>query len=556
MKKSMPIGVDDFKEVREGYYFVDKTDFITQLIENHSKVTLITRPRRFGKTLTMSMLDYFFSIDRKEDSQNLFQGLAIEKSGGEYMKHRGQYPVVFISLKNIQGRTWRDMLDNMRIIFSDMYRQFAYLAKSESLDEGLKEYFQKILYEKAMPNERVFALTRLTDMLKLHHDKPVILLIDEYDAPIQQAWERGFYDECIGFMRQFLGSALKTNPSLDFSVLTGVLRIAKESIFSGLNNLDVCSVLRDKYADVFGFTPEEVATLTEEVGKPDVLPELKRWYDGYRFGGKEIYNPLSVISYMDNKCRPQPYWMNTSNNSILRELVSHADYLQIKALRGLLEDIPVSVSLNEGVIYEEIGRDRSALYTMLLTTGYLTVAEDIPTSYDRYLLRIPNEEIKRVYSMEILNTIVEGMDRDTFDSLFDFLFTGQREDFAYLLQKIVLQFASTYDTASKESFYHGFMLGMAALFLGRQYTVESNRESGYGRFDLALFPKDVKKSGVLMEFKAAEKESDLEEKAEDALKQIEEKQYDTEFKKRGISSVWKYGIAFFGKHVCVKMKDE
>ena len=554
MNKAMPIGVDDFKKVRENYYFVDKTDFIRQLIDSHSDVTLITRPRRFGKTLTMSMLEYFFSIDRKKDSIDLFQGLAIERAGTDYMKHQGQYPVIFISLKNIQGSTWNDMLDDMSIIFSDIYRKFRYLAQSNAIDDGLKAYFQKILYEKTLPNERVFALSRLTDMLKMHHGKPVILLIDEYDAPIQQAWERGFYGECIRFMRQFLGSALKTNASLDFAVLTGVLRIAKESIFSGLNNLDVCSILRDKYSTVFGFTPEEVAKLTEDIGKPEVLPELKQWYDGYRFGSSEIYNPLSVISYIDNQCLPRPYWMNTSNNSILRELVSHADYLQIKALRGLLHDVPVSVSLNEGVIYDQIGKDRSALYTMLLTTGYLTVSENIPTSYDRYLLRIPNEEIKRVYSMEILNTIVEGIDRDTFDGLFDLLFTGQSEDFAYLLQKILLRFASTYDTANRESFYHGFMLGMAALFLDRNYTVESNRESGYGRFDLAIFPKDTNKAGVLMEFKATNSEAQLEDKADEALRQIEGRQYGTEFEKRGISKVWKYGIAFCGKQIHVKMK--
>ena len=554
MSTAMPIGVDDFKKVRENYYFVDKTDFIRQLIDSHSDVTLITRPRRFGKTLTMSMLEYFFSIDRKKESQGLFSGLSIEKSGTAYMNHLGAHPIIFISLKNVSGDTWESIVKSLGFALADLYRSFNYLSQSAVVDDSLKIYLQKVIYENATQDELAVSLLRLTTMLHQHYGKPVILLIDEYDAPIQQAWERGFYGECIRFMRQFLGSALKTNASLDFAVLTGVLRIAKESIFSGLNNLDVCSILRDKYSTVFGFTPEEVAKLTEDIGKPEVLPELKQWYDGYRFGSSEIYNPLSVISYIDNQCLPRPYWMNTSNNSILRELVSHADYLQIKALRGLLHDTPVSVSLNEGVIYDQIGKDRSALYTMLLTTGYLTVSENIPTSYDRYLLRIPNEEIKRVYSMEILNTIVEGMDRDTFDGLFDLLFTGQSEDFAYLLQKILLRFASTYDTANKESFYHGFMLGMAALFLGRNYTVESNRESGYGRFDLAIFPKDTNKAGVLMEFKATNSEAQLEDKADEALRQIEGRQYGTEFEKRGISKVWKYGIAFCGKQIHVKMK--
>lgn len=553
MNTAMPIGVDDFREVRKKYYFVDKTDFIRQLIDGHSKVTLITRPRRFGKTLTMSMLEYFFSNDKKDESKNLFQGLTIERAGMMYMQYQGQYPVILVSLKNIQGRTWAEMLEDMNIIFSDLYRKFGYLAQSNAIDEGLKAYFQKILYEKATPTERAFALSRLTDMLKMCYGKSVIVLIDEYDAPIQQSWEYGFYDECISFMRKFLGSALKSNNSLDFAVLTGVLRIAKESIFSGLNNLDVCSILRNKYSDVFGFTPEEITKMTEDVGVPEAVPELKEWYDGYRFGNSQLYNPLSVVSYIDNHCLPQPYWINTSNNAILRELLSHADDSRIKALRGLLHDEPVSVSLNEGVIYSQIGCDQSALYTMLLTTGYLTVSEDIRTSFDRYLLRIPNEEIKRVYSIEILNTIAKGINRDTFDDLFDLLFTGQCENFARQLQKILLQFVSTYDTTYKESFYHGFMLGIAALFIGKEYVVESNHESGYGRFDLAIFPKDTLKNGVIMEFKAAESESQLEKKATQALRQIEEKRYDTEFEKRGISKIWKYGISFYGKHVYVKV---
>ena len=552
MNKAMPIGIEDFKDVRENYYFVDKTDFIRQLIDAHSNAIMITRPRRFGKTLTMSMLDYFFSIDRKKDSANLFQGLAIERAGADYMKHQGQYPVVFVSFKNIQGCTWNDMLDDMSIIFSGMYRKFGYLMQSNAVDDGLKVYFQKIVYKKATPTELRFALVRLTDMLKMHYGKPAIVLIDEYDAPIQQARKCGFYDECTNFMQCFLGSALKTNESLDFAVLTGVFRIITESICSGLNNLDDYSLLRDKYSNIFGFTPQEIAKLMSDVGKPEVLPELKQWYDGYQFGNTEIYNPLSVISYIDNHCLPRPYWMNTSNNSILRELVSHADYLLMKELLGLLHDIPISVSLNEGAMYDQIGKDRSAAYTMLLLRGYLAISEKIPTSYARYSLRIPNEEIKRVYSMEILNTIIDGVDKNTFDGLFNLLCTGQHKDFAYLLQKLLLQFASTYGTVDKENFYHGFMLSMAALFLGRNYTVESNRESGYERFDLAIFPKDTNKAGVLMEFKAAESESMLQEKSQEALQQIEDKKYDAEFAKRGITTVWKYGVAFCGANCQAK----
>lgn len=555
MNTAMPIGVDDFKEVREKYYFVDKTDFIRQLIDKHSKVTLITRPRRFGKTLTMSMLEYFFSIDKKEISQSLFSGLSIEKMGQPYMQYLGTRPVISISLKNVQSDTWESTLNLFGIFLADLYDKFSYLPESPYINEASKEYFFKIWHGKATKEEMMVALLRLTKMLQLYYGKQVIVLIDEYDAPVQKAWESGFYDECIGFMRQFLGSVLKTNEALDFAVLTGVLRIAKESIFSGLNNLDVCSILRDKYSEIFGFTTAEVMTLTKDLNITSSLPEIKKWYDGYRFGNSEIYNPLSVVSYVDNHCNPQPYWMNTSNNAILRNLLSHADYLRIKALHGLLQDTPISVSLNEGVNYNQIETDQSALYTMLLTTGYLTVLQDIPTSYDRYLLRIPNEEIKRVYSAEILNSIAPGISRDTFDNLFDFLFTGHSEDFAYLLQKILARFVSTYDTANKESFYHGFMLGMAALFLGKEYITESNRESGFGRFDLAIFPKDSQKAGVIMEFKAADSEDKMRSKALDAIRQIEEKHYDEEFHKRGITSIWKYGISFYGKKICVESTE-
>ena len=552
MHTHMPIGVDNFKEIQEKYYFVDKTDFIRQLIDAHSKVTLITRPRRFGKTLTMSMLDYFFSIDKKESTGSLFSGLAIERQGETYMKYRGTCPVISISLKNVQQNTWKGTVNLLGLFLADLYGKFEYLYHSDKVSDALKEYFHTILHNQGTEEDLIVALYRLTKMLQCHYGKPVIVLIDEYDAPIQKSWECHFYEDCIGFMRQFLGSVLKSNEALDFAILTGVLRVAKESIFSGLNNLDVCSILRDKYSNIFGFTPSEVSKMTEDLGVSLVMPELKKWYDGYRFGKQDIYNPLSVVSYIDNECRPEPYWMNTSNNSILRELLLHADYLRIKALHGLLEDKPVSVSLDEGVIYDRIGTDQSALYTMLLTTGYLTIAKDITTSYDRYLLRIPNEEIKRVYGIEILNSIAKGVNRDTFDSLFDLLFTGQSEDFAYQLQKILLQFVSTYDAANKECFYHGFILGMAALFLGKDYIVESNRGSGFGRFDIAIFPKDTSKAGVIMEFKSADSEPSMKKKAKEAVKQIEEKQYLTEFSKRGIKHVWTYGIAFYGKKVWVE----
>ena len=553
MNVRMPIGVDDFKELRENYYFIDKTDFIRQLIDDHSKVTLITRPRRFGKTLTMSMLEYFFSIDKKEESKDLFHGLAVEKAGLSYMKHRGVYPVIFISLKDGQSPSWEQMLNFFRLFLRRLYLQYAYLIKADRLDACMKEDYYRIVNRQADQTEMAFALTRLMEMMQAYHGQPVILLLDEYDAPIQYAWDHGYYDQCIGFMRQFLSSALKTNRALNFAVLTGVLRVAKESIFSGLNNLSVCSVLTRKYSNILGFTPAETAVMAEDLGVEKKLPELRQWYDGYRFGTDDMYNPWSVINYIDNECTPMPYWVHTSGNYILKQLLSHADCLRIKELQGLLEGKTVTVSLNETVMYDQIEKDASALYTLLLTTGYLTIESASPTTYNRYSLRIPNEEIKQVYSQEILNTIAVGADRNTFDTLFDALFSGQEKDFEDRLQQILLRFASTYDTANKESFYHGFMLGISALFLDKQYIVESNRESGYGRFDIAIFPKDTQKAGVILEFKAADKMDSLEEKAGEALRQIQDKQYAAEFAKQEIASVWKYGIAFCGKQVYVKL---
>ena len=553
MNVRMPIGVDDFKELRENYYFIDKTDFIRQLIDDHSKVTLITRPRRFGKTLTMSMLEYFFSIDKKEESKDLFHGLAVEKAGVSYMKHRGVYPVIFISLKDGQSPSWEQMLNFFRLFLRRLYLQYAYLMKADTLDDCMKEDYHRIVNRQADQTEMAFALTRLMEMMQAYYGQPVILLLDEYDAPIQYAWDHGYYDQCIGFMRQFLSSALKTNRALDFAVLTGVLRVAKESIFSGLNNLSVCSVLTRKYSNILGFTPAETAAMAKDLGVEKKLPELRQWYDGYRFGTEDMYNPWSVINYMDNECTPMPYWVHTSGNYILKQLLSHADCLRIKELQGLLDGKTVTVSLNETVMYDQIEKDASALYTLLLTTGYLTIESASPTTYNRYFLRIPNEEIKQVYSQEILNTVAVGTDRNTFDTLFDALFSGQEKDFEDQLQQILLRFASTYDTANKESFYHGFMLGISALFLDKQYIVESNRESGYGRFDIAIFPKDTQKAGVILEFKAADRTESLEKQADEALQQIQDRQYEVEFAKQEIASVWKYGVAFCGKQVCVKM---
>lgn len=553
MNKAMPIGVDDFKEVRENYYFVDKTDFIRQLIDSHSDVTLITRPRRFGKTLTMSMLEYFFSIDRVKESDNLFHGLAIEKAGTEYMKYQGKSPVIFISLKDIKNASWESMLDQWGLFIRNVYLRYKYLCTSDTIDDDMEEDFYRITKRKANENELADSLAKLMEIMQAYYDKPVILLIDEYDALIQQAWERGFYDECIGFMRRFLGRALKTNASLDFAVLTGVLRIAKESIFSGLNNLDVCSVMTDQYSDVFGFTADEVSDIASVLQRRHMLPDIQAWYDGYHFGKADIYNPWSVINFFDKQTLAD-YWVNTSGNAILRQLMKQTDEEQKEALLSLLHGDSVTAVIREGVIYDDIGENPDALYTMLLTTGYLTAIHKQNT-FGGQLCRlvIPNREVKDAYRAEVLERMRGRLAASSLLLMMEDLIAGYVVPFSKTLERYIAYLVSSYDAANKESFYHGFLLGMTALFVP-EYVVESNRESGYGRFDIAIFPKDTDKAGVLMEFKAADSEAQLKDKADEALRQIEEKQYGTEFEKRGISKVWKYGIAFCGKQIHVKMK--
>ena len=551
----MPIGIDDFQKIRdEHYYFVDKTDFIRQLIDEHSAVTLITRPRRFGKTLTMSMLEYFFSIEKEKQSRHLFDGLSVAKAGSEYMAHRGQYPVIFLTLKGIEDFTWPEMVRDFSLFMSDLCVQHEYLL-TEGIPEARIKAFQRLMDAEADENELARSLALLMQLMKRYYGKNIILLLDEYDAPIQHAWKHRFYEECISFMRKFLGNVLKTNDNLDFAVLTGVTRISKESIFSGLNNLKVCSVLDEDYADIFGFTTADVARMAADLQHEKELPEIQDWYDGYRFGGIEIYNPWSVINFFD-RGRIGDYWINTSGNSILRQLLQFRSFQQEKYLYALLKGQSVPAVIREGLVYDDLKRHKDALYSMLVTTGYLTVVEKRQMPGGPFCrLQIPNKEIRDAYQFEILQRMKDTMAVSDLYAMLDALLCGDAETFSDDLQHYIAQFVSAYDAANKESFYHGLLLGMTALVLN-DYTVESNRESGYGRFDLAIFPKEMGRAGVIMEFKVAADENEMEEKAQEALQQIEDREYVTEFQKRGVKEVWKYGIAFCGKKVCVAKGSE
>ncbi len=551
-KRPMPVGIEDFRKlIQREYYFVDKTRFIRELMDVQTEVTLITRPRRFGKTLSLSMLRYFFGLENGEENRKLFRGLDIERAGEKYMREQGTRPVVFLTIKEVQAGKFSGMVAKLSEVLRQLYGQLEYLKDSESLSEQDRKYFMAVLDKAASGENLQFALSNLMKMLEKHHGKKPILLLDEYDAPILSAWENGYYKECIDFMRGFLGSAFKTNPSLHFAVLTGVTRVSKESIFSGLNNLDVCGVLSDSYADAFGFTQEEAARLMEECGVGDKLPELKKWYDGYRFGQVDIYNPWSVINFIKNGCKFRPYWMNTSGNAILKDLLRRVDTRRHKELQGLVQGKAVESPVLENIIYADVHRNRDALFMMLMTTGYLKPVgtwQDVDCA-DWVLLKIPNLEVRMAYRKEILGHIVpsqgETLLRDMLRSMTD----GDAEGFRENLSDLLRDFVSYHDTAAQpESFYHGLVLGLAVLLDG-EYRVASNRESGYGRFDIAFFPLKDGAPGVLLELKSAKSEENMEEQAKEALLQIEDKAYLAELSRQGVKDIWKYGIAFHGKKV-------
>ena len=548
----MPVGVDDFRQVRQQYYYVDKTDFIRQLIDGHAKGTLITRPRRFGKTLSLSMLYYFFTLKEAEENRALFDGSMVEKAGERYMAEQGTRPVVFLSLKDIKEDTIEGMLAGFAMVMKDVYNSFRFLLEGDTLHQEEKAVFEAILSIKADRATLQYSLKDLTAYLNRYYQKPVLVLIDEYDAPVQYAWDYGYYKEAIVFVRNYLSSVLKTNPYLDFAVLTGVLRIAKES-FSSLNNLEVASVAFGSYMEVMGFTYGEIEQMAADFKASDKLPEIKAWYDGYNFAGQEIYNPWSVVNYFRKNCQPAAYWVNTSGNAILKHLLKEAKASQVRDLYALLQGERVRAQLVEGVIYEDIGESTSALYSMLLNTGYLTLAAipDFSTG-ERASLRIPNLEIRLLFQREVMNYLERaGSDENLLVAITEAIMEGRGTDFAESLANFLRFSVSFYDTANRESFYHGLMLGLLATLMPR-FEVLSNREAGFGRFDIAIFPGKNQQVGALLEFKVAEKEEELQERAREALAQIRDRDYLAEFTRRGVQEVWQYGIAFWGKKCLIE----
>ncbi len=543
--KPMPIGVSDFKRVIKDCYYIDKTLFIKDIIDELNGVLLIARPRRFGKTLNMSMLKYYF--ENNKEYSNLFDGLNISKSGEKYKQEQNKYPVIYITLKDVKCDDWENTYHKLKTVIQSIFIKYKSILISDKFETEEKDYVTRILNLTGTQADYEDTLSKLTNFLYRYYNIEPILLIDEYDVPIQSGHVNKFYNNIISFMRNWLSGGLKDNNYLKFAVITGILRVAKESIFSGLNNLEISTVLDKKYNTYFGFTQQEVEQIARDYKCEDKILELKDWYNGYKFGDIEIYNSWSVINYFRNDCTPKAYWLNTSSNDIIYELIKEADNKMKDNLKFLLEGKKVECVINTHIVYNDIKKHHENLYSFLLLTGYLKVISSrIVINSTKYTLAIPNKELLFVYQEEILNQLVKGMSFNEMIDILDALLQGDINTFKTLFEDLILKCISYIDTT--ESFYHGLVLGIVALLIDTHY-VKSNRESGYGRFDIMLIPKDKNLQGIIIEFKVSNKEDNLKEKAEEALKQIDDKKYETELKNIGITDIYKYGIAFCGKQV-------
>lgn len=553
--KSLPIGISDYVRAQEEYYYVDKTLLIKEFLDKKPLVSLFTRPRRFGKTLNMDMLRVFFEISDKNTSK-YFADKNIWQCGEEYRSHQGKYPVIFLTFKDVKFDTWDATIDKIRGLLQEEYGRHQELLNSDKLSQYEKEYFTKIISATANEVELTFSLERLSKMLASHYDKAPVIIIDEYDTPIQEGYSKDFYNEIIGFMRNFFSGAFKDNKNLSYGFLTGILRIAQESIFSGLNNLTVNSVMDEEYDSFFGFTESEVKAMLSYYGVSDKEEELKDWYDGYLFGSEEIYNPWSVINYISKGCLPQAYWVNTGKNEILDDVLSVAADDITERLYDLLQGERVVARIDQNVVYRSLAEDPANIYSLLLVAGYLKTPKKELQADGSYLceVSIPNREIAAVYKSEILSHFLQtgAITRTTANKIAESLYENDYKKLQSAIGEYMYKSISFFDGGA-EGFYHGLMLGLIAL-MDNQYKIKSNRESGDGRFDVSLIPREKRYPGIILELKWKEKLSDvgLEKWSNEALKQIGELRYDSEMKEDGITEILKFGIAFSGKKVCVR----
>lgn len=547
--KSLPIGVSDFKLATTGYYYVDKTLMIRDFLDKKPMVSLFTRPRRFGKTLNMDMLRVFFE-KTNEDTSVYFKDKQIWQCGDYYTKHQGQYPVIFLTFKDVKSMTWEETFQKIRRLISLEFIRHNELETSSVLTAYEKEQYHLLAGDSGDEVDCQMGLQLLSLLLHKHYGRECIIIIDEYDTPIQQGHTCNFYPEIVNFMRNFFSGGLKDNPHLAFGFLTGILRVAKESIFSGMNNLKTYSILDDGYSSYFGFTEKEVKDMLRYYGKDDKYNELSEWYDGYRFGNTEIFNPWSVINYISDNCFPKAFWQSTGSNEIIGEIIQAATPEITKDLYKLLCGEKIAAYIDTGVIYPEVQNNPYSIYSFLLVAGYLKVANIYPQSAGNFMcdVAIPNKEITFVYEKEVLNRTNQN---SLAISISQAIFSKDTQKLQALLEDFMVKSISSIDGAN-EGFYHGMMLGLCAI-LGNRYKIRSNRESGLGRFDIQLMPLTKGMPGFIFEFKHTKDEhTDLSALADSALQQIEAKKYDTELRDNGVNSIISIGIAFRGKSAVVK----
>lgn len=547
--KSLPIGVSDFKLATTGYYYVDKTLMIRDFLDKKPMVSLFTRPRRFGKTLNMDMLRVFFE-KTNEDTSVYFKDKQIWQCGDYYTKHQGQYPVIFLTFKDVKSMTWEETFQKIRRLISLEFIRHNELETSSVLTAYEKEQYHLLAGDSGDEVDCQMGLQLLSLLLHKHYGRECIIIIDEYDTPIQQGHTCNFYPEIVNFMRNFFSGGLKDNPHLAFGFLTGILRVAKESIFSGMNNLKTYSILDDGYSSYFGFTEKEVKDMLRYYGKDDKYNELSEWYDGYRFGNTEIFNPWSVINYISDNCFPKAFWQSTGSNEIIGEIIQAATPEITNDLYKLLCGEKIAAYIDTGVIYPEVQNNPYSIYSFLLVAGYLKVANIYPQSDGNFMcdVAIPNKEITFVYEKEVLNRTNQN---SLAISISQAIFSKDTQKLQALLEDFMVKSISSIDGAN-EGFYHGMMLGLCAI-LGNRYKIRSNRESGLGRFDIQLMPLTKGMPGFIFEFKHTKDEhTDLSALADSALQQIEAKKYDTELRDNGVNSIISIGIAFRGKSAVVR----
>ncbi len=559
-KRKLPLGVSDFRKmIEKNRYYADKTLFIKEVLDSSEEILLIPRPRRFGKTLNLSMLRYFF--EKRENSlRGLFENLEIWKTGAETMAHQGKYPVVFLTFKDIKGRDWRNSFEKIKHLMKEEYKRHRSLLHGPTLSEDEREAYNRVIDLKADQPSLENSLKYLITFLRRRHDERVIVLIDEYDTPVHSGYLENYYEDVISFMRGFLGGGLKDHPDVEKGVVTGILRVARESIFSDLNNLTVSSILDHEFADRFGLTRDEVSRMLADYGLTRYANDVDRWYDGYNFSNGVVYNPWSILNFVNKPGSGfRPYWVNTSSNELIKELLIESAVDVKPDLEALLSGGEIRQPINDNIVFPELKTSDETIWNFLLFTGYLKAENPglsgVKTYYD---LKIPNLEVKSIYDEIIMKWIRSGFTSRKLEEMLSALTNGEVEVFERYFQEYVVTMMSYHDTggAEPEKVYQAFTLGLL-VNLEKDFIVKSNRESGYGRYDIMIIPRDREKPGLVMEFKKIDGfyEETVDIALDKALKQITERDYSGELRSHGVHRIIEMGVVFDGKRVHIRVKD-